>query len=55
MGDTKTLNPQVLSRQNYPQQGEMFLATVRERNSLAEDLYVPPNALEILQIVLRAH
>ena len=50
MGDTKTLNPQILEvNKNYPQQGEMFLATVKGKETvLPEDLYVPPNALEIL-------
>ena len=50
MGDTKTLNPQILEvNKNYPQQGEMFLATVKRKETvLPEDLYVPPNALEIL-------
>ena len=50
MGDTKTLNPQILEvNKNHPQQGEMFLATVKGKETvLPEDLYVPPNALEIL-------
>ena len=50
MGDTKTLNPQILEvNKNYPQQGEMFLATVKGKETvLPEDLYGPPNALEIL-------
>ena len=50
MGDTKTLNPQILeANKDYPQQGEMFLATVKGKETvLPEDLYVPPNALEIL-------
>ena len=50
MGDTKTLNPQILEvNKNYPQQGEMFLATVKGKETvLPEDLYFPPNALEIL-------
>ena len=50
MGDTKTLNPQILEvNKNYPQQGEMFLATVKGKETvLPEDLYVHPNDLEIL-------
>ena len=50
MGDTKTLNPQILEvNKNYPQQGEMFLATVKGKETvLPEDLYVHPNPLEIL-------
>ena len=41
MGDTKTLNPQILEvNKNYPQQGEMFLATVKGKETvLPEDLY----------------
>ena len=40
MGDTKTLNPQILEvKKNHPQQGEMFLATVKGKETvLPEDL-----------------
>ena len=47
---TKTKSPQ-LSEENkaLPRQEEMFLATVKgKETSLPEDLYVPPNALEVL-------
>ena len=50
MVDTKTLNPQKKGEiQALPRQEELFLATVKgKETSLPEDLYVPPNALEIL-------
>ena len=50
MVDTKTLNPQKKGEiQALPRQEELFLATVKgKETSLPEDLYVPPNALEVL-------
>ena len=50
MVDTKALNPQKKEEKRaHPRQEELFLATVKgEETSLPEDLYVPPNALEIL-------
>ena len=50
MVDTKTLNPQKKEEiRALPRQEELFLATVKgKETSLPEDLYVPPNALEIL-------
>jgi len=50
MVDTKTSNPQKTEEnQIYPRQEEMFLATVKGKETvLPEDLYVPPNALEVL-------
>ena len=50
MVDTKTLNPQKKEEKRaHPRQEELFLATVKgKETSLPEDLYVPPNALEIL-------
>ena len=50
MVDTKTTNPQKTEKnQIYPRQEEMFLATVKGKETvLPEDLYVPPNALEVL-------
>ena len=50
MVDTKALNPQKKEEKRaVPRQEELFLATVKgKETSLPEDLYVPPNALEIL-------
>ena len=50
MVDTKTSNPQKLEEKpSLPHQEEMFLATVKgKETTLPEDLYVPPNALEVL-------
>jgi len=50
MVELKVSNPQnVEEKSNTPRQEEMFLATVKGREtSLPDDLYVPPNALEIL-------
>ena len=50
MVDTKALNPQKKGEKRAnPRQEELFLATVKgKETSLPEDLYVPPNALEIL-------
>ena len=50
MVDIKTLNPQKKEEKRaYPRQEELFLATVKgKETSLPEDLYVPPNAQEIL-------
>ena len=50
MVDTKTLNPQKKEEiRALPRQEELFLATVKgKETSLPDDLYVPPNALEIL-------
>ena len=50
MVDTKTSNPQKTEENKiYPRQEEMFLATVKGKETvLPEDLYVPPNALEVL-------
>ena len=50
MVDTKALNPQKKEeKRSYPRQEELFLATVKgKETSLPEDLYVPPNALEVL-------
>ena len=50
MVDIKTKSPQKTEEKlNLPHQEEMFLATVKgKETTLPEDLYVPPNALEIL-------
>ncbi len=50
MVDTKALNPQKKEEKRaVPRQEELFLATVKgKETSLPDDLYVPPNALEIL-------
>ena len=50
MVDTKTLNPPTLEeKRSNPRQEEMFLATVKgKETTLPDDLYVPPNALEVL-------
>ena len=50
MVDTKTSNPPTLEEKySNPRQEEMFLATVKgKETTLPDDLYVPPNALEIL-------
>ena len=50
MVDTKTSNPPNLEEKySNPRQEEMFLATVKgKETTLPDDLYVPPNALEIL-------
>ena len=50
MVDTKTSNPPHLEEKySNPRQEEMFLATVKgKETTLPDDLYVPPNALEIL-------
>jgi len=50
MVDTKALNPQKKEEKRaVPHQEELFLATVKgKETSLPDDLYVPPNALEIL-------
>ena len=50
MVDTKTSNPPTLEEKHFnPRQEEMFLATVKgKETTLPDDLYVPPNALEIL-------
>ena len=50
MVDIKTKLPQKTEEKpNLPHQEEMFLATVKgKETTLPEDLYVPPNALEIL-------
>lgn len=50
MVDLKAVNPSAKEEENnHPRQEEMFLATVQgKETSLPEDLYVPPNALEVL-------
>ena len=50
MVDLKAVNPSTKEEENnHPRQEEMFLATVQgKETSLPEDLYVPPNALEVL-------
>ena len=50
MVDSKTSNPlKTEEKPIHPRQEEMFLATVKGKETvLPEDLYVPPNALEIL-------
>ncbi len=50
MVDIKTKSPQEKEEKpTPPRQEEMFLATVKGKETvLPEDLYVPPNALEIL-------
>ena len=50
MVDIKAFNPKKKEEKRaYPRQEELFLATVKgKETSLPEDLYVPPNALEIL-------
>ena len=50
MVDTKATNPLIEEEKNInPRQEEMFLATVQgKETTLPEDLYVPPNALEVL-------
>ena len=47
---TKALNPQKKEEKRaHPRQEELLLATVKgKETSLPEDLYVPPNDLEIL-------
>ena len=47
---TKALDPQKKEEKRaHPRQEELFLATVKgKETSLPEDLYVPPNALEVL-------
>ena len=43
MVDTKALNPQKKKKRAHPRQEELFLATVKgKETSLPEDLYVPP-------------
>ena len=50
MVDLKAVNPSIKEEENnHPRQEEMVLATVQGRETaLPEDLYVPPNALEVL-------
>ena len=50
MVDIKTKSPlKTEEKPVYPRQEEMFLATVKGKETiLPEDLYVPPNALEVL-------
>ena len=50
MVDLKAVNPsQEKEKTRHPHQEEMFLATVQGKETvLPEDLYVPPNALEVL-------
>ena len=50
MVDSKTSDPlKTEEKPIHPRQEEMFLATVKGKETvLPEDLYVPPNALEIL-------
>ena len=50
MVDSKTSDPlKTEEKPIHPRQEEMFLATVKGKETLLpEDLYVPPNALEIL-------
>ena len=50
MVDLKAVNPSIEEEEtNYPRQEEMLLATVQgKETTLPEDLYVPPNALEVL-------
>ena len=50
MVDLKTSNPQIIEEKTtHPRQEEMFLATVKgKETNLPDDLYVPPNALEVL-------
>ena len=50
MVNTKTKSPQGSEEHSTPpRQAEMFLATVKGKETiLPEDLYVPPNALEVL-------
>jgi segregation and condensation protein A len=50
MVDSKSSDPQIKEEKpTHPHQEEMFLATVKGKETvLPEDLYVPPNALEIL-------
>ena len=50
MVESKASNPQnTEEKSNNPRQEEMFLATVKgKETNLPDDLYVPPNALEIL-------
>ena len=50
MVDSKSSDPQIKEEKpTPPRQEEMFLATVKGKETvLPEDLYVPPNALEIL-------
>ena len=50
MVEIKTKSPQEKEEKpTPPRQEEMFLATVKGKETvLPEDLYVPPNALEIL-------
>ena len=50
MVNTKTKSPQESEEHSTPpRQEEMFLATVKGKETiLPEDLYVPPNALEVL-------
>ena len=50
MVDLKAVNPSIKEEETtHPRQEEMFLATVQgKETTLPEDLYVPPNALEVL-------
>ena len=50
MVDLKAVNPSLEKEEtSHPHQEEMFLATVKGKETvLPEDLYVPPNALEVL-------
>ena len=50
MVDLKAVNPSLEKEEtSNPHQEEMFLATVKGKETvLPEDLYVPPNALEVL-------
>ena len=50
MVDIKTKSPLKTEEKSInPRQEEMFLATVKGKDTvLPEDLYVPPNALEVL-------